>query len=261
MRYRLIIFFLLIFAFHSMEAQSTHSKNMIFIKGGSFTPLYIKDSTPVFVGSFFIDKYPVTNKDFVEFVKKNPQWDSQKIKALFADKSYLKHWKENNLNDELFLKAPVTNVSWFAAKAYCECQGKRLPTVAEWEFVSLASESKPNASDDLAFYQRTLDWYAKPNPKLFPPVETSFKNYYGIYGLVGLVWEWTSDFNSSFLPGDARGKDGANDQKFCGAGSNNATDTRNYVAFMRYAFRSSLKARYTVANLGFRCVSKTSHSF
>ena len=39
---------------------------------------------------------------------------------------------------------------------------------------------------------------------------------------------------------------------YCAGGALGATDTRNYAAFMRYAFRSSLKGNYTVPNLGFR---------
>jgi sulfatase modifying factor 1 len=40
---------------------------------------------------------------------------------------------------------------------------------------------------------------------------------------------------------------------FCGSGALGASSFDDYAAFMRYAFRSSLKAHYTVPNLGFRC--------
>ena len=40
---------------------------------------------------------------------------------------------------------------------------------------------------------------------------------------------------------------------FCGSGSLTANDLMNYAAFMRYAFRGSIKANYAVQNLGFRC--------
>ncbi len=71
--------------------------------------------------------------------------------------------------------------------------------------------------------------------------------------LHGLVWEWTSDFNSALVTGDARGDTGLERQLFCGAGSLGASDRANYAAFMRFGFRSSLRAGYTVHNLGFRC--------
>ena len=50
-----------------------------------------------------------------------------------------------------------------------------------------------------------------------------------------------------------QGDTGLERQLFCGAGSLGASDRANYPAFMRFGFRSSLRAGYTVHNLGFRC--------
>ena len=70
-----------------------------------------------------------------------------------------------------------------------------------------------------------------------------------------MIWEWTSDFNSAIVTGDARSDTGLERQLFCGAGSLGAKDPSNYPAFMRFGFRSSLKAGYAIHNLGFRCAS------
>ena len=65
-----------------------------------------------------MDEYAVTNAEFLEFVKANPAWSKSKVKRLFADTNYLKHWKsdfeigESNKN---IYNSPVVNVSWFAA--------------------------------------------------------------------------------------------------------------------------------------------------
>ena len=65
------------------------------------------------------------------------------------------------------------------------------------------------------------------------------------------LWEWTLDFNSLPVASGSQ-EDGSGASLFCGAGAR-ARDARDYTAFLRYAFRSSLKASYTLKNLGFRC--------
>jgi formylglycine-generating enzyme len=55
------------------------------------------------------------------------------------------------------------------------------------------------------------------------------------------------------VTGDARGDSGLERQLFCGAGSLDASNRSDYAGFMRFGFRSSLRAGYTVPNLGFRC--------
>ena len=51
------------------------------ISGGSYLPLYQvgKVSTRVQVNEFLIDRYPVTNEDFLGFVKSNPKWRRSKV--------------------------------------------------------------------------------------------------------------------------------------------------------------------------------------
>jgi sulfatase modifying factor 1 len=227
---------------------------MATINGGTFVPLYgSTDKKPVKVGAFKLDVYPVTNAQYLAFVKKYPAYSRSKMKGLFADKSYLSQWEsdfsygKNNLSN-----APITNVSWFAAKKYCECQGKRLPSMDEWEYVAMADEKRVDARTKEEFNKYIMSWYEKPKAYA-NPVGQTFKNYWGVYDMHGLVWEWTSDFNSIFLSGESRKDKDTDKSLFCGSGSVNATDLMNYAAFMRYAFRGSLKANYTTKNLGFRC--------
>src|SRR5690606_16906773 len=104
------------------------------------------------------------------------------------------------------------------------------------------------------FLQKILQWYSRPGSASgADPVGGGEANYYGLYDLHGLVWEWTEDFNSLFTPGDNR-RDGEQlAELFCGIGATGSADPANYAAFMRYALRNSLQARYTTAHLGFRC--------
>lgn len=238
------------------KLQNLNYKNMVLVKGGEYKPLYTDSSVAIVkVNSFYIDKYDVTNKEFLQFVKDHPEWRRSKVKKIFADKSYLKDWESDLIiGNKVLPNAPVVNISWFAAKKYCECLGKRLPTIAEWEYAAQASETKENGSKDDDYLRKILDWYSRPTPDKLPAVRSTGKNYWGIYDMQGLVWEWTFDFYSALLNGDSRGNGGQDRNFFCGSGSIGASDFTNYPAFLRFAFRSSLKANYTTSNLGFRCV-------
>lgn len=229
------------------------SGSMVKITGGEFVPLY-GTKTEVKVDDFLMDVHPVTNAQFLEFVKENPQWKRSQAKKLFTDESYLMDWVDDlNLAEDQNPNSPVTHVSWYAAKNYCECEGKRLPTVDEWEYAAMANEELPDAREEESYNKFILGWYETPHT-FKKEIGSTFKNYYGVYDLHGLVWEWTLDFNSVMLSGESRKGATGDNNLFCGAAAIGATDLMNYAAFMRYAFRGSVKARYSIKNLGFRCV-------
>lgn len=226
------------------------------IPDGVYRPFFLAPNDPkeVPVKAFCLDILPVTNGDFLKFVRAHPRWRRSQVKRIFADDSYLKNWTDDLApGTNAPANAPVTYVSWFAAKAYAQWQGKRLPTVAEWEYVASASSTQKDGENDAEFKRRVLEWYATPASARLSPVGAGGANFWGVHDLHGLVWEWVADFNTAMVTGDARGDTGLNRQLFCGAGAQGARDVENYPAFMRYGFRSSLKADYCIHNLSFRC--------
>ncbi len=231
--------------------------DMALIPAGTYRPLFRGEADPVEVPvrAYLLEKHPVTNGDFLAFVKANPRWRRSQAKRIFADASYLQHWAGDlDLGtNALASSQPVTSISWFAAKAYASWKGRRLPATAEWELAASAGFTTAIGTNDVAFTRAVARWYATPSPEVLPAVGISRASVHGVFDLHGLVWEWTSDFNSSLVTGDARGDTGLERQLFCGAGSLGARERTDFPAFMRAGFRSSLKAGYTVSSLGFRC--------
>jgi len=226
------------------------------IPGGKFrTSLRYEDlKGPQSIAPFAVMKRPVTNGEFAAFVATHPQWRRDRVPAVLADGRYLAHWPgpaapaagAQSLQ-------PATNVSWFAAQSYCESQGARLPTWAEWEYLAAADESRTDARADPAWRERILAWYSRPSTQALPRAGLQAPNAYGVQDLHGLVWEWTDDFSSLLVDSDNRNQGDPDASRFCGAGALSMDDRDNYAVLMRVALLSSLEAKSTTMNLGFRC--------
>lgn len=242
----MITFFIACFAIYAQEPE------MALVTGGSYSPLYGTKNELVKIKPFKVDIRPVTIKEFELFVAENPAWRKSNRKPLFADKMYLNTWTSDFfVADTSRYNSPVTEVSWFAAKSFCEWKKKRLLTVDEWEFIAMANETQIDAREDSLYNAYILSWYERPSTYK-NRVGQTMRNVWGIYDLHGLVWEWVFDFNSVIITGESRGDSAVNRNLFCAAGAVGAKDLMNYAAFMRYAFRGSIKANYSMINLGFR---------
>ncbi len=204
------------------------------------------------VRPFLLRDLPVSNGEFARFTQKLPQWRAKSVAAVFADSQYLSHWPASGLPDKDQLAQPVTNVSWFAAQAYCESEGARLPTWHEWEYAAAADPTRVDARDDPAWRERILAWYSRKSAPL-PGVGSTEKNIYGVHDLHGVIWEWVHDASALMVSGDSRNQGDPDTLQFCGAGALSANDRENYPVLMRIAMLSSLGAASTTRNLGFRC--------
>ena len=225
------------------------------VPGGSFrSALKYEDGRAARIAPFDLQKRPVTNVEFLAFVQSHPQWRRDRVPTLFADARYLAHWPTSTrLADSAQAAQPVVNVSWFAANAFCEAQGARLPTWREWEYVAAADEIRRDARNDPAWRERILGWYSRPASGPLPRAGLQTPDAFGVQDMHGLVWEWTDDFSSLLVSGDNRVQGDAEKMKFCGAGALSMSDRDNYAVLMRVAMLSSLQARDTTTSLGFRC--------
>src|SRR5262249_39467954 len=148
---------------------------MAYVAAGVYTPFFQDESAsgPVWVEAFYLDRYPITNARYLAFILAHPQWRRSRVLRLFADVTYLQHWQGDLPPIEAtaaWFQSPVTHVSWFAARAYCAWQHKHLPSVAEWEYAALASESAADGLQDAAYRARLLERYSRPAPALPLPI-------------------------------------------------------------------------------------------
>ena len=229
------------------------------VPGATFkSALKYEDARSAKIAPFALQKRPVTNSEFLAFVQSHPQWRRDRVPTVFADARYLTQWPTATTLERATTQAaqPVVNISWFAADAYCKAQGARLPTWREWEYVAAADETHRDARADPAFRQRILDWYSQTSTHALPRAGLQAANAYGVQDMHGVVWEWTDDFSSLLVSGDARNQGDGNTMKFCGAGSLAMADREDYAVLMRISMLSSLEARDTTSRLGFRCAKE-----
>jgi sulfatase modifying factor 1 len=248
-------FLVVVSLFAGLEKDS-FANEFVRIPGGEFRSVIPEGEGDnlVAVAEFLIQEAPVTNAEFLRFVLHNPEWQRGRAVSLFVDDQYLSTWAGPiSLGPASNLQQPVTQVTWFAANAFCEWQNARLPSWYEWEYIAAANDSMSDARALPAWRQEILSWYSQAGGDQIGDVRSGPANYYHVFDIHGLVWEWVDDFNAFMVAGDNREQGGADQLQFCGAGAISMEEKENYAVLMRVALLSALEARYTTRNLGFRC--------
>lgn len=228
----------------SVRAQS----EQVLVPSGSFHSVMPEvKGKAVPVDSFYIDVTAVTNEEFAEFLKQNEEWQQEKTPAVFANKGYLKNWNKHTPDyDEINREGPVTRISWFAANAYCQWTGGRLPTLNEWEYSAQLMEFS-SAAEAKEFANRLVSWYSSVDSKNIAPVSsTGIETKHGVKDQFGLIMEWVEDYKPV----------SANDLSLdCGTVGRmqQLGNAYSYAASIRYITRMSHSPQSATATMGFRC--------
>ncbi len=142
-------------------------------------------------------------------------------------------------------KMPVINVSWDEAKQYSEWVGGRLPTEAEWEYAARAGATTARYGElgDIAWYQEgTLHEVGLRAP-----------NAFGLYDMLGNVWEWVSDWYGPYPDGAATDPQGPQNGKHRALRGG----CWSYIPrFARVSIRNRIVPAFRNIYLGFRCVGE-----
>jgi formylglycine-generating enzyme required for sulfatase activity len=165
-----------------LAAWAASQKDMVLIPAGEFVMgspdgQGEPDEHPrhkVSLDAYFIDKYPVTVRQYKAFAETTgrpmhprPSWNGE--------------------------DHPVIYVRWDDAAAYCEWAGKRLPTEAEWEKAARGGSQTMFSFGDDESKIGDYAWYIDNSSGTTHPVGTKKPNQYGLYDMIGNVYEWISD--------------------------------------------------------------------
>ncbi len=304
--------------------------NMVWIQGGTFrmgSDHHYPEEAPahrVSVDNFWIDRTPVTNRQFKAFVKATGYITNAQIvpdpanypdalpEMIFAGSlvfsplprvNDLRDWSQwwtlmkgadwrhpygpkSNIN--VLDSHPVVHVSYGDALAYATWAGKELPTEAEWEFAARGgldgeefawgSSLTPDGQHMANTWQGNFpnqnareDGYERTSPVMAYP-----SNGYGVFDMIGNVWEWTSDWwttkheadapKACCIPENPRGgrEDSSYDphlpdikipRKVLKGGSHLCAP--NYCRRYRPAARHAEPIDTSTSHVGFRCVKRT----
>ncbi len=179
---------------------------------------------------FWIDKNPVTNTEFLGFLKKHGKRGTEEW--IYPEPS--KIGPKMNIQPG-FETHPVTGVTWYGATAYAEAAGKRLPSELEWEKSARGIDGRPypwHGPFDAS--KCNVETWGVTTPAGSLPAGVS---PYGALDMAGNVWEWIASDNEAYRGGKAlRGG-----------------WWEKHVSSARCAFQCFLHPGSGIGGIGFRC--------
>ncbi len=209
---------------------------------------------------FWIGAEPVTCSQFSAFVKTNPSWSKR---SLTPDRhpDYLKPF---NGDSPPFGKErhPVTHVTWTAAAAFAKWAGFELPTEAQWEGAARAGQDGEYGGGRSFISPNDANFAGKRGGVV--PTRSYPPNAYGVYEMLGNVWEWCADvYDAAFYrspealePNPMRGGAGGESTRRVIRGGS----WQSLSSDLRASARGHMKAGTASMFCGFRCAFRSSPS-
>lgn len=255
---------------------------------GSKDPWYRNESPGQFVylKSFWIDLYEVTNKDYREFFHEKSPWLPEQWKTTGYhvrlktfenyDMDYLKNIAielygitrdlsdidRHSLISEIEVKQseyddlPVSGVTWEEARDYCHWRGKRLPSEQEWEKAARGTDGRqyPWGNEWNDDFLNNGDVNEEGVSVLPVGSYTEGRSPYGVYDMAGNVMEWTQTWYKKYPGSEYHSENFGDKFKVVRGGSWGGVGHYNISHFYRAAGRFYFPPDSAFDDIGFRCV-------
>ncbi|MDH5228612.1 MAG: formylglycine-generating enzyme family protein [Gammaproteobacteria bacterium] len=271
----------------TMGSEETDNKNRA-AEFGSEKPWYAdeKPARKINLPAFYIDKYEVSNEQYREYILKNQKqptkfwlekgyhysFDLERLQQ--APMNILKkmastllqldmdtrHMNQQQLVGAIlshynyFSSLPVTFISWQEAADYCQAQGKRLPSEAEWE-----KTARGDSQQRFVWGEQWEPGLANIGEEEWPMGVAPVGSYktdqspHAVFDLAGNVSEWTNDWYQAYPGSDYVNKFYGQKHKVARGGGWSAEGHYALELYYRAAYRINLNPDRRYNDVGFRC--------
>lgn len=253
---------------------SSRYEDAVLVPSGTFVmghagedPLSVQNAgrKRVTVNSVYVDQHEVSNAEYRDYLSQlSPSERKKRLpdSTAWTDVRTQASWEAYFRSDH-YADHPVVAVTWDEARAYCEAQGKRLPTEAEWEYAARSGHvGRIYPWEGLSTRDEDGNFRANYNPPqghsadghaFTAPVDSFSQNGWKLHNIVGNVAEWTQDAYtpsyddlSDFNP---RHRDESEPRRVVRGGAWNSS-----AAFISAGMRDTQPKDEASVDTGFRCV-------
>ncbi len=150
------------------------------------------------VSDFYILEKEVTRKDYLLFLNENPDWEFENIDNLIENHLVTKDYL--SLQDFTDGEKPVSNISWFAAKAYCEWLETKLPPNLSTYRIKLPTEAEWEAAAGFNATGTSNNIFLEFGVSAGKSTDFTRIGKAGLYDTMGNLWEWCDNW---YFPADS----------------------------------------------------------
>lgn len=226
-----------------------------YMLGSNDGPADERPAHAVELPAFAIDRLPVTNARFAEFLNAIGTHNKSGERMYdFDDSDARIHRRESQWSaDAGFANHPAVEPTWAGARDYCAWHGKRLPTEAEWETAARGTDGRKYPWGNAAPDSSRAQFGARFNETAPVDAFNAGASPYGVFGMAGNVWEWVS---SAYRPYPYDASDGREDLKAGPVRSTRGGGHDSPASEITTTQRGRNLSRNPAAghhNIGFRC--------